>query len=203
MIIKNFPLMKFGILFILFSQIFFAQNFEESQKNKNSFSVTSEYLAGASLYSKQIYADDSNNFGFVGTVRFMWEPDRLLRIGLETGFIHLAHSKEENIETEFGITNRANSLNAFPLTLIFNMKIMKIELILGIGASLIQSKINAFDEISESSVITSAKLFGVGYSFPLSENSFLGTELKYFVFSTPEISSLAIQLKYKIRIYKW
>jgi hypothetical protein len=183
-------------LFLFFSPVL-AQN---SQLHK--FSV--ELLGGSSLSTISVFEEnDMNIIGFTGAVRALWEPEKLLRVGLEAGLLHLAHSKEENIQTEFGETRRNNTMNAYPFMLLFNMKVWKIELILGFGAALISSRINAFNDISESSVITSSKIYGIGYSFPLSERFSIGCEYKYYSFSTPELTVATFQLKTKYSIFVW
>ena len=83
------------------------------------------------------------------------------------------------------------------------MKIWKLEFMLGLGASFILSRINAFDDVSESSVITSTKMYGIGYSLPLTERFSLGCEFKYYSFSTPELTVATIQLKSKYSIFVW
>ncbi len=172
---------------------------------ENSFhKISAELLSGTSITTISVYdEDDLNIIGFTGAFRLMWEPEKLLSIGIEGGFLHLAHSKEENIQTDFGLTKRSNSLNAYPLMLYFNMKIWKLELMLGLGAALLSSKINAFDDVSESTIITSSKMYGVGYSLPISKRISIGCEFKYYSFSTPETTVATVQLKSKYSIFIW
>ncbi len=193
---KRFFLLVVFIIIVLSVRLF--------AQNDSMHKISAELLGGSSIATIGVYEeDDMNIIGFTGAFRLMWEPENLLRLGIEGGFLHLAHSKEENIQTEFGLTKRSNSLNAYPLMLHFNMKIWKLELMLGLGAALISSKINAFNDVSESSVITSTKMYGLGYNLPLTDRFSIGCEFKYYSFSTPELTVATIQLKSKYSILIW
>ncbi len=190
--------------YVFLSLLYFAVTCLNYSQNESQHHLTVELLAGSSISSIGVYEDDDMNIiGFTGESRIMWEPEKLLRIGFETGFLHLAHSKEELINTEFGVTNRSNSLNAYPLMMIFNMKIWKLEAILGLGAAFVTSKINAFNDISESSVITSVKMYGLGYSMKLTEKLGIGCEFKYFAFSTPQLLLGTVEVKCKYTFASW
>jgi len=185
------------VLILLLSTITAAQN-------NGLHKISLEVLGGSSLTTISVFEEnDMNIIGFSGAVRILWEPEKLLRVGMETGLLHLAHSKEENIQTDFGLTKRNNSMNAYPLMLFFNMKIWKAEIILGLGAALITSRINAFNDLSESSIVTSSKMYGIGYSYQLSERFSIGGEFKYYSFSTPELTVATFQLKTKYSIFVW
>jgi hypothetical protein len=193
---KVYPFLL-AILIMTLSSPLFAQ-----QDTLHRISVA--FLGGSSVTTIGVYEEaDMNIIGFTGGVRLLWEPEKLLRIGIEGGLLHLAHSKEENIQTDFGMTRRSNSLNAYPVLLHFSMKVWKLELMLGLGAAVVSSKINAFDDVSESSVITSARMFGVAYSMPLTEWFRLGCEYKYYAFSTPELTVGTIQLTCKYSLLVW
>lgn len=193
---KNAVLFIVFIIFVLSTPIDAQQNFT----NK----ISAELLGGSSIATISVYQeDDMNIIGFTGAFRIMWEPEYLLRVGLEGGLLHLAHSKEENIQTDFGLTKRSNSINAYPIMLHFNMKIWKLELMLGLGAALISSKINAFEDVSLSNVITSSKMYGIGYGLPLTDRFSIGCEFKYYSFSTPELTVATFQLKSKYSIFVW
>lgn len=193
---KNAVLFIVFIIFVLSTPIDAQQNFT----NK----ISAELLGGSSIATISVYQeDDMNIIGFTGAFRIMWEPEYLLRVGLEGGLLHLAHSKEENIQTDFGLTKRSNSINAYPIMLHFNMKIWKLELMLGLGAALISSKINAFEDVSLSNVITSSKMYGIGYSLTLTDRFSIGCEFKYYSFSTPELTVATFQLKSKYSIFVW
>lgn len=183
--------------FLVFSSTLVAQK-------DTTYHLTVEALVGSSLSTISVYEeDDMNIIGFTGGLRIMWEPDNLLFVGMEGGLLHLAHSREENIQTEFGITKRANSLNAYPLMIDFIMKIWKLDLALGLGAALIKSRISAFDDVSESSVITSAKMYGIGYTYILSDRLSIGGEFKRYTFSTPEVIVSTLQIKTKFTLLAW
>lgn len=197
--------MKYGKLFIIIV-IFLASAFRLSaqQEMKQAHKFTAEISGGSSVTTIGVYNEaDMNIVGFAGSLRFLWEPERLLKIGMETGLVHLAHSKEDMVETDFGPTKRANTMNAYPLMLIFNMKIWKAELMMGLGAAAVSSRINAFGDVSVNSVITSSRMYGIGYNMPLGDKFCLGGELKFYSFSTPDVTVGTVQLKMKYSLYEW
>lgn len=193
---KGFPSLVIYFILVLSSRLY--------SQNESLHKISVELLGGSSITTISVYdEEDMNIIGFTGAFRVLWEPEKLLRVGIEGGLLHLAHSKEEDIQTDFGLTKRSNSLNAYPIMLHFNMKIWKLELILGLGAAVISSKIKAFDDVSESTVITSSKMYGLGFSLPISEKFSLGCEFKYYSFSTPEITVATFQVKSKYSIFIW
>ncbi|MGE5500073.1 MAG: hypothetical protein ACM3Q2_18525 [Syntrophothermus sp.] len=173
-------------------------------QEKQAHRFTAEISGGSSVTAISVYEeDDMNIVGFAGSLRLLWEPEKLLKIGLEGGVVHLAHSKEDLVNTDFGPTIRANTMNAYPLMIIFNMKLWKAELMMGLGAANVTSKINAFRDISLSNVITASHMYGVGYNLPVSGRLSLGGEIKFYSFSTPEVLVGTAQLKLKYSIYEW
>jgi hypothetical protein len=191
-------------IYLLAAIFVFSVAIEIHAQRDSTYKISAELLGGSSIATINVYdEDDMNIIGFTGGFRLIFEPDRLLRVGIEGGLLHLAHSKEENIQTEFGLTKRSNSLNAYPIMLHFDMKVWKFDVMLGLGVAIISSKIFAFNDVSESSVITSSKMYGVGYTFPVTERFSLGCEFKYYSFSTPGLTVATVQLKSKYSIFIW
>lgn len=174
---------------------------EETIMNRNRICV--ELTGGGSVYTKTIYRDETRIMGIVGGFRLMWEPDKLLRIGIHSGYMELAKLRTEYILTEFGETKRSNKLTAYPIAVIFNMKVSQIELILGLGAGFVTSQIRAFDEESVSTIITSLKLYGVGYMYNINKEISVGAEVKYYSYSTPEVTSITFEIKGKYALLEW
>ena len=59
--------------------------------------VSVALLGGSSVTTIGVYEEaDMNIIGFTGGVRLLWEPEKLLRIGIEGGLLHLAHRAQHS-----------------------------------------------------------------------------------------------------------
>ncbi|MBZ5856122.1 outer membrane beta-barrel protein [Flavihumibacter profundi] len=128
-----------------------------------------------------------------GTLRVMWYPDHLLKVGLETGITNFYSYKiQDSISGNVVV-------QAVPLLLVFSMPITKrINIFAGPGGYFITSKLDYEGQ-------TKSKTFSVGwmaagsYEYPINDKVGLAGEIKLLnAFETKDVSmSLQIQLRWK------
>jgi len=145
-----------------------------------------------------------NRGGFQGYVRVMWEPDYLLRGGLEFGYTSVYSIEENNIETSFGTTDLNTNVYAYPLMLVFSMSIIEnweVNFGTGFGFSVVKNE--AFGENSFSSDAASTSMISTGYYWPVMKDSRLGGELRFTLLPKYDdyLISLAISFAYKFLEY--
>lgn len=136
--------------------------------------------------------------------RIMWQPEHLLRIGIETGYISLYNLKQSSFESEFGTTEVKISLGAVPVFLVTSMEVFEnFELSSGVGIYLLLTK-SDFYENKVSSTVFSNGYYGAGsYYFPINEDIDIGAEVKFYYMSKIEDSDLTLQCVFKYNLLRY
>lgn len=135
----------------------------------------------------------------VYTVRLMWHPDHLIKMGLETGYLTFY---------SYTLTDSAGkkgkvSFNATPVLLEWSMSLTKhLNIFAGTGAYFLNTQLDY-------GVKSSARKFAVGwmaaasYIFPISKSSGLGTEFKWLYASGSSNGSFGLQVQYVWKFLNW
>jgi hypothetical protein len=162
----------------------------------NSYTQPQEHFAiyggfGPNYYFNNLqigknYVNDFN-YSFVG--RFMWEPEHLLSLGVESGYYRLYTFNAPGIN-KVHITN-----TAIPLQVVVSMKFLKsFYLNFSMGQSILLNR--ASSEILgnfKASSLSVADFTGTfGYRHRLSKRFSIGTEARYFYSSSFIDRSLAL-----------
>jgi hypothetical protein len=142
--------------------------------------------------------------GLAGTLRVMWKPEHLLRLGLETGLTHVYRVKVTNVRSAFGTTDGRSSLNAIPLVIMFSMPLMEnLEILAGAGIFILYSSSEAFGSTAVSTVISPAFLASACYLIPLSDSFKIGAELKWYRFDRFDDNNVGLQVLVSYKILEW
>jgi hypothetical protein len=142
--------------------------------------------------------------GFVGTARFMWEPEHLLSLGLETGYCHVYSIDQKSVPTEFGTTDLEASQNAVPILLMASMKITdEWRITAGSGIYLLYTYTKTFATEVSPMVLSGGIAAAVTYLRPLSRQWSIGGEIKYYSMTKFSDTNLSIQFMAAFRIAEW
>ena len=118
--------------------------------------------------------------GFTGTVRVMWKPEHLLRVGLETGYHYVYGTKVESFTNEFGTSDARTSLHVMPILLVISMPVVdRFSVWLGAGGGLLTSHVEFFGETTDASSFTPYAYLGASYMYPIARDLCLGGEARY------------------------
>jgi len=135
----------------------------------------------------------------VTSVRIMWFPDHLLKMGLETGYVTFY---SYNITDSAGGKGKV-SLNAVPILLVWSMSITKnFNIFAGSGAYILNTQLDYKEKVI-------SKKFSVGwvaaasYIYPLGKNTGLGLEGKWLYAAETSNGSLCTQLQFVWKFLKW
>lgn len=134
------------------------------------------------------------NYSFVG--RFMWEPEHLLSLGLESGYYCLYNVKQSGLGGA-QITNFA-----IPIQVVISMKFLKSFYFgFAIGRSIILNKVKNSNEGNFNAQSWSLADFTetLGYKVLLNERMYLGGEFKFFYSSKLKDKNLALVLLWGYR----
>jgi hypothetical protein len=145
-----------------------------------------------------------NKNGYSGTLRIMWRPEHLLRVGLETGYYRLYTFSETNIQTEFGTANVQSSLDAMPLLLRWAMQVSpEIEIFAGTGTTFLYTSFDSFGFETKSTQISTSYIVGGNYTYKISDKIELGGELKYYRINKIEDGTMTLQFLFIYKLFDW
>ena len=145
---------------------------------------------------------DYSAFGCGMNFRVMWHPGRLLAFGLMSGYLFI-------VEDEININSVLNEsqdykakarLNAIPLQLVVSMQKYEFEIGLGMGPYLLLSNIELGRTAQGRRFELGLTFFG-SYIFPISEQVFIGPELRVLYLSYRGI--LSVMPSITLRINTW
>jgi len=119
------------------------------------------------------------DFGGV-SLKFFWEPEHRLSLGLESGFYKLYQVKGK---TSNDIEGQA-SMSAIPLLLTVRMRIVDyFYLSIGAGLAIMFNKVSGIDQQINSNILSLSNYqFSGSYIYPLSKHWGIGGEFKVFNF---------------------
>jgi hypothetical protein len=195
--------LAFATLIISFSNCL-TQSY--SQSDNSEYAVTAYINAGYSRFITELDDSDGdlNKYGFSGTIRLMWEPEHLLSIGMESGYLQLYDfNSQRSFENDTTI-NVSSELTAVPILFVFSMELFEnLKLSVGSGMFILTSKVDALNNPVNSDQISTGVLGAVSYLWPLSHSISLGGEVKYYLINKIEDGDFNLQLsfQYKLLVY--
>ena len=144
------------------------------------------------------------NYPFVFTFRFMWEPEHLLRLGIESGYLPLFYLETKFYDTVFGDTEAELSLNSVPIMAVFAMEVVEnFEVFGGVGGFILISEVTSFDNYVLSTSWSNAYEFGLSYLHPISKKLKLGGEVKSYYITKLENYDLVLHVSLKYSLYSY
>jgi hypothetical protein len=159
---------------------------------------------GYTRFISDMHLTGLNKNGYAGTLKLMWQPDHLLRVGLETGYYRLYSIEQNNIKTEFGPTNAHSSLGAYPIILNWAMQIIDdLEIFAGIGTTFLKTSFKSFGIEANSTQLSTSYIIGGTYTHEMSNKIKLGGELKYYRINKIEDGSLTLQFIFVYTLFDW
>lgn len=145
--------------------------------------------------------DGLNPHSFNATVKIMWQPEHLLRVGIESGYLSFYSYEQTGFTSEYGTTDVKSSLAAVPIILVFAMELFdNLEVSSGVGVYFIFSEIDSYNNKVSSSVFSNGYYASLSYYRPLNHDISIGGELKYYYLSKIEDADLTVQLVFKYNL---
>ena len=130
----------------------------------------------------------------------MWEPEHLLSIGIESGYLHL-YDISTQLTLQDTLTFKGTSeLTAVPIITVFSMELFEnFKLSIGSGIFLLTSKVDALGNPVNSTQISTGGLASGSYYYPISHTISLGGEIKYYLINKIEDGDLNLQFSLQYR----
>lgn len=192
------------ILFLIVTSI----NIITPQSKDSLYSLNLEVGAGYSYHLTDLDIPDINLHGFNGTIRIMWQPEHLLRMGLETGY-HRLYSLDKVVNlTGIGRSEAEISMFSIPLLAVFSMVVFpqmlpELEIKFASGVMFLNSRGSGFGSKASSSQITLGFSGAATYLRPLNKNFAVGAELKYYNFAKIDDGNLSLQFIFTYKFMRW
>ena len=136
---------------------------------------------------------DVTKSGLVGTVRLMWVPDHLIRLGLETGWTTFYNYT-------FGAQNDGKlSLSGVPVIVVWSMNVLHVDLFAGAGYYRMNSNLDYHGTVN-GTTWSLGWLAAGSYTHQISDNLGVAGELKWMnaVESHDAVMTIQVQLVWKI-----
>jgi hypothetical protein len=152
-------------------------------------------------YSKDLaYLNpEIKNVNPVSTIRIMWHPDHLVKVGLETGYMtFLNYSLKDSVGKKGKVV-----LNAIPLLVEWTMALTKrFNVFAGSGVYFLTTNLD-YKGKTRSNKISVGWMAAASYIQPLSKNMGLGAELKWLDAAESRDGTICLQLQWVWRFLKW
>jgi len=139
---------------------------------------------------------DLTRFGGSGTLRVMWHPDHLIRLGVETGWTTFY---------SYRLTQAPGGelhLSAIPLLWVMSMELFGVNIFAGSGYYLLNSNLQ-YEGTVDVQTWSLGWMLAASYLRPISENLGIAGELKWMNASEHEEASLALQVQLVWKIMEW
>jgi hypothetical protein len=176
----------------------FSQSY--SQTDDSEYAVTAYINAGYSRFISELDYEDLNKSGFSGTIRLMWEPEHLLSIGIESGYLQLYDISTQITYQDTITFNGSSELTAVPIIAVYSMELFEnFKISVGSGIFLLTSKVDALGNPVNSEQVSTGVLGAASYYHPLSHTISLGGEIKYYLINKIEDGDLTLQFSFQYK----
>jgi hypothetical protein len=186
------------LVLVFFTMVVFSQKSDSTKVRLNHYTFT--IGTGWTHYINNLdYGDQKIQQNFAGvSMKFFWEPEHRLSLGLETGYYKLFKITDQiNADTSIEI-NRT----VVPMLLLARMRIVdNVYLGVGMGLAFITNKASGINqEISTKVTSLSNFEFSAAYIYPLSKHWLIGGECKGFHFGNLDDWMYSIQATCAVRL---
>lgn len=201
-----------GIMCFFFLLTFCISNAQDTQEkeftsqgNKRGEYALVLYAGGGLSYylsaggAPKYLQPDLKKFSPMGSLRLMWHPDHLIKVGVETGRLTFL-----NYTAKDSAGNVAKvQTNAVPLLIEWTMALTKrFNVFAGSGVYFLTTNLDYAGK-STSSKLSIGWMAAASYIHPLSRNLGLGTELKWMDAAESTDGALCLQLQLVWKFVRW
>jgi hypothetical protein len=190
-------ILALGWLFLFFTPALFSQGHDTINVKTNHYSLAIGLGWAHYLNTLEIGGDAAtiNSLGI--SMKFFWEPEHRLSLGLETGFYRLYKVKSKTYTNVLGQA----TMSDVPLLLAVRMRVVdRFYLSAGAGLAVMFNKVTGIDNKVTSTIISYSNYqFSASYIYPLSRLWQVGGEFKFLNFGKSEDWMYTLQVLCAIR----
>ena len=158
----------------------FSQKADSIKVKRNHYSLTVGVGWTHYINTLEIGKDDATINSAGVSLKFFWEPEHRLSLGLESGFYRLYKVKSKSYTD---VTGQA-TMSAMPFLLVVRMRIVdQFYLSAGAGLALMFNKVTGIDNKVNSNILSLSNYqFSGSYMYPLAKHWQVGGEFKVLNF---------------------
>lgn len=177
--------------------------FSQEEKEKGEYALVAFVGGGISFFQGHAGTPGSlnavvNRKAPIGTVRLMWYPDQLLRVGVESGWV-----KFYSYKIDYNGVRSSTQITGIPILVVFSMALKEhLNLYGGTGTYLVQSHLDYNGEV-KATVASLGWMLAAAYDIPLSQNVGITSEAKWLWASGPKNGSISLQLHLRWKFLRW
>ncbi|HVK97311.1 MAG TPA: hypothetical protein VM368_05805 [Flavisolibacter sp.] len=201
---KNRHLIFFYFLLFTITAYTQEEGFTSQPTKRGEYSLVAYISGGAGYYISNRgvphqFRSNISNRGRIGTVRVMWHPDHLLKVGLETGYLTFyTYSFEDSVRNSGNVR-----LSATPLLVEWTMAVTKrINLFAGSGVYFLKTHLDYAGKTS-STQVSVGWMAAASYIHPLSKDIGLGAEIKWMDAAETADGFISAQVQLIWKFIKW
>lgn len=140
-----------------------------------------------------------SNLSHVASIRLMWHPDHLLKVGVETGHLTFYSYRFRDSVNREGVVK----LKAVPALIVWNMAVTKrLNLFAGSGVYFLRTNLD-YRGKTTSKKLSIGWMAAASYIYPLSATTGLGAEAKWMNASETSNGILSVQLQLVWKFLNW
>jgi hypothetical protein len=191
------------IYMIIFFSLILMQTVK-AQHEDTLYTIDAYAGAGYGYYVTDMDIEGLSRGGVNLSLRVMWQPEHLLSVGLNTGYLQFYTFELKDAVTSSGKTDISADLTAIPIGILFSMRIIEgLNITAGTSLYILNSHADSHGNNVVGTDLSTGSLISLTYTKPVSGNLALGGELKYnFVNKIKDGSlSLSAVLKYTLLEY--
>lgn len=168
------------VLIVLLSYGAFSQKADSIKVRRNHYSLTVGVGWAHYINTLEIGKDNATINSAGVSLKFFWEPEHRLSLGLESGFYRLYSVKSKSYTD---VTGQA-TMSAMPFLLVVRMRIVdQFYLSAGAGLALMFNKVTGIDNKVNSNILSLSNYqFSGSYLYPLTKHWQVGGEFKVLNF---------------------
>ncbi|MEI6172643.1 MAG: outer membrane beta-barrel protein [Bacteroidota bacterium] len=168
------------VLSVLLSYGAFSQKADSIKVRRNHYSLTVGVGWAHYINTLEIGKDNATINSAGVSLKFFWEPEHRLSLGLESGFYRLYSVKSKSYTD---VTGQA-TMSAMPFLLVVRMRIVdQFYLSAGAGLALMFNKVTGIDNKVNSNILSLSNYqFSGSYLYPLTKHWQVGGEFKVLNF---------------------
>jgi hypothetical protein len=173
------PIVIILLIFLLVPAVFAVKK-DSTKVSLNRYSLAIGMGWSHYINTLEVGTDQAKT-NFVGvSLKFFWEPEHRLSLGLETGMYRLYKGQSKNYEVDKGEV----SMSVIPLLLNIRMRIVDhLYLSTGAGLAIMINKVAAYDTKLTNNILSLSNYqFSGSYIYPLDKHWQVGGELKVLNF---------------------
>jgi hypothetical protein len=137
-----------------------------------------------------------SKMGLAGTVRVMWHPNHLVRLGIETGWTKFY---SYTLQTQ---PSGQVYLSGVPLLIVWSMRVLNVDLFWGSGYYLLNSNLDYQGTVNVKTW-SLGWMVAASYTHPLSDKLGVAGEVKWMNATEHELANLTAQVQLVWRVFEW